>query len=93
MTPFAATGIDLDITILRWIKLERERQIPYDITYIWKLKHDTNELIHETKQTHRYREQTCGCHGGGRLGEVRIGSFGLADANSTYRMDKQGPTV
>ena len=28
------------------------------------------------------------------LGEGRIGSLGLADANFTYRMDKQqGPTV
>ena len=24
-------------------KLERERQIPYDITYMWNLKYDTNE--------------------------------------------------
>ena len=29
-------------------KSERERQIPYDITYMWNLKYDTNELIHET---------------------------------------------
>ena len=30
-------------------KSERERQIPYDITYTWNLKHDTNELIYETE--------------------------------------------
>ena len=34
---------------------ERERQTPYDITYRWNLKYDTNELIYET-QTHRYRD-------------------------------------
>ena len=28
---------------------ERERQIPYDITYLWNLKYDTNELIYETE--------------------------------------------
>ena len=28
---------------------ERERQIPYDITYMWNLKYDTNELIYETE--------------------------------------------
>ena len=47
-------------------------------------------------QTHRHREQTCGC-----LGEVASGgegwieSFGLADVNYyIYRMDKQeGPIV
>ena len=26
---------------------ERERQIPYDVTYMWTLKYDTNELIYE----------------------------------------------
>ena len=30
-------------------KSERERQIPYDITYMWSLKYDTNEHIYETK--------------------------------------------
>ena len=28
-------------------KSEREIQIPYDITYMWNLKYDTNELIQE----------------------------------------------
>ena len=27
----------------------RERQKPYDITYMWDLKYDTNELIYETE--------------------------------------------
>ena len=30
-------------------KSERERQIPYDITYIWNLKYDTNEHTYETE--------------------------------------------
>ena len=30
-------------------KSERERQIPYDITYMWNLKYDTNELINKTE--------------------------------------------
>ena len=30
-------------------KSERERQIPYDITHIWNLKYDTNELIYKTE--------------------------------------------
>ena len=33
------------------------------------------------KQTHRHREQSCGCQGRGRVGGGRIGSLGLADAN------------
>ena len=45
------------------------------------------------KQTHRYREQTCGCQRDGEVWEKRIGNLGLAEAN-IYRMDKQqGPTL
>ena len=31
-------------------KSDRERQISYDITYMWNLKYDTNELICETER-------------------------------------------
>ena len=33
------------------------------------------------KQTHRHREQICGCQGGEGMRDGRIGSLGLADAN------------
>ena len=33
----------------KWSKSERERQIPYDITYMWNLKYGTNEPIYETE--------------------------------------------
>ena len=65
----------------KWNKSERERQIPYDITYMWNLKQDTNEPIYERETTQRQRNQMCGCQGGGRVGEICIGSLGLADAN------------
>ena len=38
----------------KWSK--SERQMPYDFTYIWNLKYDTNELTYETEtdsQTYR----------------------------------------
>ena len=47
--PFAATWMDLEIIILSAIKSERERQIPYDIAYLWNLKYDTNEFIYKTE--------------------------------------------
>ena len=46
--PFAATWIQLEIIILSEVKSERERQIPYDITYMWNLKHGTDEPIYKT---------------------------------------------
>ena len=33
----------------KWSKSERERQIPYNITYVWNLKEDTNEFIYRTE--------------------------------------------
>ena len=34
---------------IKWSKPDRERQIPYDITFMWNLKYDTNELIDKTE--------------------------------------------
>ena len=39
--------MDLEIIILSEVS-QRERQI-YDITYMWNLKYDTNELIYKTE--------------------------------------------
>ena len=33
----------------KWSKSDRERQISYNITYVWNLNNDTNELIYETE--------------------------------------------
>ena len=43
--PFAETWMQLEIIILSKVKSERERQIPYDITYTWNLNYDTTELL------------------------------------------------
>ena len=42
---------NLDVTRddhTKWSKSERERQIPYDLTYMWNLKYNTNEPNHGT---------------------------------------------
>ena len=44
---FAATGTTGDSH--SEVKLERERQIPYDITYIWNLMYGTDEPIFRTE--------------------------------------------
>ena len=33
----------------KWNESESGRQIPYDITYMWNLKYDTNELNYKTE--------------------------------------------
>ena len=33
----------------KWSTSERERQTPYDLTCMWNLKYDTNQLIYETE--------------------------------------------
>ena len=42
-------------------KSERERQIPYDITYRWNLKYGTNGLTYQT-ETDLQTERTDLCH-------------------------------
>ena len=69
-------------------KPERERQIPYDIAYMWNLEYGANELSTRWKQTHRHREEACDCQGQGG-GEGWTGSFRLVDANYYILNDKQ----
>ena len=45
-TSFAATLMDLEIIILNEIS---QRQIPYDIIYMWDLKYDSKELTYGTE--------------------------------------------
>ena len=44
--PFAATWMDLETIILSEVN---QKEIPYDITYMWNLKYDTNDPIYETE--------------------------------------------
>ena len=43
--PFAATWMDPEMIILSE-KSDRERQLPYGVTYIWSLRH---KLIYRTE--------------------------------------------
>ena len=43
--PLAATWVDLDIIILS--EESQRKTIPYDITSVWNLKYNTNELIYK----------------------------------------------
>ena len=61
--PTAETRMDLEVVILSEVKLDREGQISYDITYMWNLK-----ILYKlfTKQSHRFRKKSYGLGGGGK---------------------------
>ena len=59
--PFASAWMDLEIITISEVS-QKEKDIKwysFDITYIWNLKYDINELTHET-ETYIGREDTCG---------------------------------
>ena len=33
----------------KWGKSERKRQMPYAMSYMWNIKHDTNKFIYQTE--------------------------------------------
>ena len=50
----------------KWSKSDRERQISYDVVYMWNLKEKKTQmsLFPKQKQTHSHRKQTHGNHKG-----------------------------
>ena len=58
----------------KWSKSGRERQILYDITYMWNLKKKKQiNLFTKQKQTHRHRRQTYGYQRGKGKGRDTLG--------------------
>ena len=49
------------------MKSERERQIPYDITYIWNLKYGTNDPISKQKQITDMKSRLVSARRDGRM--------------------------
>ena len=60
------------------VLVKSERQIPYDITYMWNLKHDTNEPIYGKKKNKikDTREQIVDCQGGKGWERGGVGVWG-----------------
>ena len=59
----------------------RERHIPYNLTYRWNLKTETNN------RTHRYREKVGSCQTLGE-GVGRVGKGGQKVQSSSYKIIK-----
>ena len=68
----------------KWNKSERERQIPYDNTYTWNLKYDTNEPIYET-ETDSQTQRTDLWLPTGRVGEGMEWEFGISRCKLLYK--------
>ena len=64
--PSAATWMDLEIVILSEVS-QTERQIPYDITYMWNLKYDTNKVLYKTETDSDIENRLVGRRGGGGM--------------------------
>ena len=64
----------------------------YDVTYMCKLRYDTNELIYETETDAQTQSRTVLAKGRGDA-EGQTGSLGLERQAIIYKMGKQGPTV
>ena len=79
--PFAEIWMNLEIITLSKVSQE-EKDKYHMIPLICGIQNMSQMNIStKQKQIHKYREQTCGCQDGGGLGEGRIGSVGLGDAN------------
>ena len=66
--PFAAHRCTRDYQT-KWSKSETQRQIPYNITYMWNLKYDTKEPACETETKPRMYRIDWSLPGGGRWDE------------------------
>ena len=65
--PFVAIWMDLEIIILSEVRKKYKYLMISLICMASKIWHKWTYLWN--RQTHRHREQTCGCQGGGRAGE------------------------
>ena len=80
----------------KWSKSDRERQMPYDITYMWNLKYDTNEPIYETETDSQRKDVWLPKvrRGGGRMhwefGVSRCKLFYIGCINNKVLLDSTG---
>ena len=65
----------------KWSKSEREKQIPYDITYMWILKYDTNEEMNLSMKQNWDIENRLVLPRRRVVGEGWNETLGLSDAN------------
>ena len=73
--------MELETLILSEVKSEREKQILYDITYMWNLIYGTNEPIYRNKLMDLENRLVVAKGEGEGEGVGWTGRLGLIDAN------------
>ena len=69
---FAATCMDLEIILLSEVS-QKEKDKYHMVSLTCEIQNMAQmNLSTKQKQTHRHREQTCGCQGGGRKDGVGV---------------------
>ena len=71
LLPFAATWMDLEIIILSEVSQKEKEK--YNITYIWNVKYDTNELIYKRETDSQAQRTNLGATKGGRGVKDKLG--------------------
>ena len=64
-------------------KSDREKEIPYDVTYMWNLKNQTDGQ----NKSHRYREQIVDCQRGGGWELGKMGE-GDQEIQTSHKINK-----
>ena len=71
---FAATWVDLEITILSQVS-QTGKDKYHDITYMWNLKNDTNELIYRIETDSQTQKTNLRLPKGKDGGREKLGSW------------------
>ena len=71
----------MDIGITRSEVSSKEKEIPYDITYMWNLQYDTDELIYKAEIDSQTQGTDLWLSRGREMGEGWILNLGLAVAH------------
>ena len=81
--------MDLEIITLSEVSQTEKDKYHFDITYMWDLKYDTNELIYEPGKGSQLKLTVAATGKGMGAGRGWDGQMPTA----THRTDKQRPTV
>ena len=86
--PFAATWMQLEILTLSEVSQKEKDKYHMKLLICGISNMVQMNLPTKQKQTHRHREQTCGCQGRGGREWDRLGVWGQQMQTITFRIDK-----